>query len=51
MAVLSLKGSVGKTTPALYLGDVASAQGGRITVVDLGSGRSAYHWARHVSLP
>lgn len=51
LAILSLKGGVGKTTSALYLAAVASAQGRHVTVLDLDSERSACRWAHHLLLP
>lgn len=51
VAVLSLKGGVGKTTTALYLAMVAAAQGQAVTVIDADSEHSACRWAQHLLLP
>lgn len=51
LAVLSLKGGVGKTTSALYLAAVAVDQGQRVAVIDADSEHSACRWAGHVQLP
>jgi chromosome partitioning protein len=42
IAVLSLKGGVGKTTTALYLAAVASSQGQAVTIIDADSEHSAF---------
>lgn len=51
IAVLSLKGGVGKTTTTMYLAAVAAAQGLAVTVVDADGERSAARWAEHAALP
>lgn len=51
IAILSLKGGVGKTTTALYLATVAAHQGRTVTVLDVDSEHSACRWAQHLLLP
>ena len=51
IAVLSLKGGVGKTTTALYLAAVAASQGQAVTIIDADSEHSACRWAAHAVLP
>lgn len=51
LAVLSLKGGVGKTTTSLYLAAVAAQQGHTVTVIDADSEHSAHRWAAHADLP
>ncbi|WP_102124660.1 ParA family protein [Deinococcus planocerae] len=51
LAILSLKGGVGKTTTTLYLAAVAASQGQAVTVIDADSEHSAHRWAAHAELP
>ncbi|WP_295815602.1 ParA family protein [uncultured Deinococcus sp.] len=51
IAVLSLKGGVGKTTTTVYLAAVAAAAGHHVTIVDADSEHSAHRWASHAELP
>ncbi|CAM3549486.1 Chromosome (Plasmid) partitioning protein ParA [Deinococcus saxicola] len=51
LAVLSLKGGVGKTTTALHLAAVAHASGRSAHVLDADPERSACRWAAHAPLP
>lgn len=51
IAVLSLKGGVGKTTTSIYLASVAAAAGHQVTIVDADSEHSAHRWAAHAELP
>lgn len=51
LAILSLKGGVGKTTTALYLATVAALQGRKVTVIDADSEHSAHRWSTHSPLP
>lgn len=51
IAVLSLKGGVGKTTTALFLATVAAAEGQPVTLIDVDSEHSGCRWASHASLP
>ncbi|WP_169737193.1 type II toxin-antitoxin system prevent-host-death family antitoxin [Deinococcus pimensis] len=45
IALVSLKGGVGKTTSTLHLAAVAAREGRPVTVLDGDSERSATHWA------
>ena len=51
IAVLSLKGGVGKTTTAFYLAAVAASQGQAVTIIDADSEHSACRWAAHAVFP
>lgn len=51
VAVLSLKGGVGKTTTTIYLAAVAAALGEAVTVIDADSEHSAQRWSVHADLP
>ncbi|UQN10666.1 ParA family protein [Deinococcus sp. QL22] len=51
IAILSLKGGVGKTTTSLYLATVAAQAGQAVTIVDADSEHSAHRWAAHAQLP
>lgn len=51
LAILSLKGGVGKTTTALHLASVAASEGRAVCVLDADTEHSACRWAAHVSLP
>lgn len=51
LAVLSLKGGVGKTTTAVYLAAVAHAAGRAVCLLDADPERSACRWAAHATLP
>ena len=50
VAILSLKGGVGKTTTAMHLAAVA-AQNGSTCLVDADPEQSALRWAGHADLP
>jgi chromosome partitioning protein len=47
IAVVNLKGGVGKTTSALHLAACASGEDRRVTVIDCDVERSAMRWASH----
>ena len=52
LALVSLKGGVGKTTSAMHLAAVMAADGGEVVVVDADDEQSALRWAAYAdSLP
>ena len=51
LAVLSLKGGVGKTTSAMHLACCAQQSGRTVTLVDADEERSACRWASFLTLP
>ncbi len=51
IALVNLKGGVGKTTSALYFGAVAEKQGQNPVVLDADNERSALDWAEGGELP
>lgn len=49
LALVSLKGGVGKTTSTIHLAAVAAREGRRVTVLDGDSEHSALHWSQLAS--
>ena len=50
VAIVNLKGGVGKSTTAIYFATVAS-EGGEVVVLDADNERSAIEWAGSGELP